>query len=140
RGRGKRVRWTWTRGLDRSLREGVGLPGPEHDHLRPGADPTPELLRVGLDHVPGIVVHRYHRPRLHELHRAHRVRDAHGVVVPDRDQHRVHLIRQELHLERERRVAAMVHGVTRQGDHDAAGIGREAAGLVALDLAAVVRG
>src|SRR5690242_21668728 len=67
-----------------SLGEGVGLARLEDDHPRTVSDTALELHRVGLDHVPGIVVHWKHGVGPHQLHRAHRVFDAHRVIVADR--------------------------------------------------------
>src|SRR5439155_16628273 len=82
-GRGKRARWTWMQDPDGGSRERVRLARPEHHDLRPSADLPLEVLRIGPDDVERVVVHRDHGPRLHELHRPHRIRDAHRIVVAD---------------------------------------------------------
>src|SRR5438067_9350553 len=99
-----------------------------------------ELLRIGLDHVPCIVMYRNHRAGLHELHGAYRVFDAHRVVVADRDEHRVHAPGEQLHLHGEARVPTVIHGAPTHHDDHPAGVGRELARRVSLHGPSVERG
>src|SRR5881397_3359538 len=107
-----------TRSRLTSSGKGVSLTRRQHHDAGAAAHLALELLRIGLDHVPCIVMYRNHRAGLHELHGAYRVFDAHRVVVADRDEHRVHAPGEQLHLHGEARVPTVIHGApTHHDDH-----------------------
>src|SRR5439155_20308758 len=51
-----------------SLRKGEGLPGLQDRDGGGTSDTPPELLRICLDEIPGVVVHRDNVVGFHELH------------------------------------------------------------------------
>src|SRR5689334_17212032 len=127
------MRWIGMRASGKSVR----LARREHDDACSVSYLTLELFRVGLNHIPGIVMHGNHRGGLYELYRPDGIFDPHRVIVPDRDQHHVDTALEQLHLERQARVPAMVGGLPPQRDDHAAGIGGELARRVSFHSSAV---
>src|SRR5216684_3066053 len=96
---------------------------------------SPEFLGVGLYHIPRVVVHWDNAFGFHELDGPRGVFHAHREVVADRYKHEVDASRQELHLHRKRRIAAVIDGFPAYRHDHPAGIRRVLPGWIALDPA-----
>ena len=70
-----------------------------------------ELVRIGVDHLKGFVMHRNHHLRLEKFHRLRRVVDAHRKIVANRQQRHVNTIHlaNKLHVHEQGRIARVIN-------------------------------
>src|SRR5207245_548705 len=120
--------------------ERVGLPRLQNRDGGSVPHAPPELLRIGLDQIPGVVMHWDNAFGFHELDSADGIFDSHREVVADRHQHEVDAPGQQLHFERQPGVTGVIDRLAADRHDDTGRVGRVPAGLVAFHPAPVKRG